>query len=178
LASGIAPVHIQETILKTQGGIHTMQVMGVTGKIYGLKPGTTGNGKPKVSWRLSVRKSFVTDQEKTENKTNTFLPMIAMGPTAEFITKYFKDGDSMSVGSMEYQTYRTANAPNEFDDAHIFKVDKVGFVGDNNAGGNTGSPPAARQPAAAAAGGRSAPARQPATTGGGEVYNPNDDLPF
>jgi single-stranded DNA-binding protein len=158
-----------------------MQVMGVTGKIYNLKPGTSANGKAKVSFRLSVRKSFVTDQEKADNKTNVFMPMIAIGPTAEFITKYFKDGDFMCVGSMEYQTYRTNNAPNEYDDAHIFKVDKVGFAGNNDSGGaNSGGQSAARQPAAAASGGRSAPARTaaPATTGGGEVYNPGDDLPF
>jgi single-stranded DNA-binding protein len=157
-----------------------MQVMGVTGKIYNLKPGTSANGKAKVSFRLSVRKSFITDQEKADNKTNVFMPMIAIGPTAEFITKYFKDGDFMCVGSMEYQTYRTSNAPNEFDDAHIFKVDKVGFAGNNDNGNQGGGQSTARQPAAAAAGGgRSAPARTaPATTGGGEVYNPNDDLPF
>jgi single-stranded DNA-binding protein len=115
-----------------------MQTMGVTGKIYGLKPGQTGNGKDKVSFRVGVRKQYVTDQDKQDGKTLTFIPMIAMGPTAKFIMDYFNDGDGIAVGSMEYQTYRTQNAPNEFDDAHIFKVNQVGFVGDNSGGGNGG----------------------------------------
>ena len=115
-----------------------MQVMGVTGKIYGMKPGQTGNGKDKVSFRIGVRKQFVTDQDKQDGKTMTFMPMIAMGPTAKFIMDYFNDGDAIAIGSMEYQTYRTQNAPNEFDDAHIFKVNSVGFVSDGNGGGNNG----------------------------------------
>jgi single-stranded DNA-binding protein len=116
-----------------------MQVMGVTGRIYGLKSGQTANGKDKASFRVGIRKQFVTDQDKTDGKTLVFMPMMAMGPTAKFITDFFKDGDSIAIGAMEYQTYRTQNAPNEFDDAHIFKVDKVGFVGDkSNDSGNGG----------------------------------------
>lgn len=115
-----------------------MQVMGVTGKIYGLKVSQTASGKDKVTFRVAVRKQFVTDEDKQNNTTHYFLPMMAVGPTATFISKYFKDGDMISIGSMEYQTYRTKNAdPNsKFDDAHVFKVNTVGFVGDGNGSGN------------------------------------------
>lgn len=115
-----------------------MQIMGVTGKIYGLKSGQTSNGKDKVSFRVGVRKQFVTDADKQNKTTMTFIPCMANGPTAKFINDFFNDGDSISVGSMEYQTYRSKNADpnNNFDDAHIFKVNSVGFVGDNSGGGN------------------------------------------
>ena len=115
-----------------------MQVMGVTGKIYGLKVDTTAKGKDKVTFRVGVRKQFVTDEDKQNGTTHYFLPMMAIGPTATFIKNYFKDGDVICIGSMEYQTYRTKNAdPNsKFDDGHVFKVNAVGFPGDGNGNGN------------------------------------------
>lgn len=115
-----------------------MQVMGVTGKIYGLKAGQTTNGKPKVSFRVGVRKQFVTDADKQNNTTQIFVPMTAMGPTADFITKFFKDGDGISVADMEYQTFKSDQSQ-QFDDRHIFKVNRAGFVpggSDANGGGN------------------------------------------
>ena len=170
-----------------------MQVMGVTGKIYGMKPGQTGNGKDKVSFRVGVRKQFVTDQDKQDGKTLSFLPMIAMGPTAKFIMDYFKDGDTISIGNMEYQTYRTQNAPNEFDDAHIFKVNQAGFAGDGSGGGNGGNT-GNQRPANNQRQQNQRPQQQPSNTrntnqrqsyndndpfsGGSSVAVADDDLPF
>lgn len=109
-----------------------MQVMGVTGRIYGLKSAQTANGKDKVTFRIGVRKQYVSDQDKQDGKTMTFMPMIAMGPTAKFITTYFKEGDNIAIGSMEFQTFRSQNADpsNTFDDMYNFKIDKAGFVRD------------------------------------------------
>lgn len=116
-----------------------MQIMGVTGKIYGMKPGQTANGKDRVSFRVGVRKRYVTDQDKQNNTTMTFLPIMIMGPTATFVIKHFKDGDMIALGDMEYQTYRSQNADpsNNFDDMHNFKANQAGFVSDGN-GGNGG----------------------------------------
>lgn len=184
-----------------------MQTMGVTGKIYNLKH-TAGQqqGKGRVTLRVSVRKEFVSDQDKQANKTNVFLPMIAYGPTAEFINQYFKDGDTICIKDMEYQTYRTQNAPNEYDDAHIFKVNKVGFVpgaNDNGQGGgqrnqnqnqnqnqggsyNGGGNQGGYGGGAPQGGGYNQNQNQGGGYGGGQPagapagggYQPSDDLPF
>lgn len=114
-----------------------MQSLGVTGKIYGLKSKGTAE-KPRVTFRLSVRKRFVSDQDKKDGKTQTFMPCIAYGSTAEFINQYFNDQDVISVGDMEYQTYSSQNNTTEYDDAHIFKVEKVGFVPGANNGDSSG----------------------------------------
>lgn len=175
-----------------------MQVMGVTGKIYGMKSGQTANGKDKVSFRVGVRKQFVTDQDKQNNTTMTFMPISAMGPTAGFITKHFKDGDMISLGDMEYQTYRSQNADpsNNFDDMHIFKVNRAGFVSDGNAGnggngaqrqqpqGNQQPQQNYQQPNQGYQAPNQQPNQQPVGAGvGGNTpfdpgYSPSDDLPF
>ena len=122
-----------------------MQTIGVTGKIFNMKIGQTSNQKDKVNFRLGVRKQFVTDADKQAGKTMTFMPIQIMGPTATFVSKYFKDGDMIALSDMEYRTFRTQNAPNEFDDAHSFNAGKAGFVGDASGSNNNGGQQQQRQ---------------------------------
>lgn len=162
-----------------------MQVMGVTGRIYGLKSGQTTNGKDKVTFRIGVRKEYVTDQDKQDKKTLVFMPMIAMGPTAKFISTYFNEGDNIAIGSMEYGTFRSQNAPNEYDDMHSFKINKAGFVSDGQQGGGAQTQPQRQAPAPQTQQQNQyqAPPQQqqqqnfppPAASG---VYVSDDDLPF
>lgn len=114
-----------------------MQIMGVTGKIYNLKCSQTSNGKDKCTFRVSVRKQFVSDQDKQNNTTNVFIPCMAMGPTAKFISDYFKDGDFVAIGDMEYQTWKS-DSNQQYDDVHMFKVNKAGFCGGADAGNGGG----------------------------------------
>lgn len=117
------------------------QVMSALGRIKGLKVSTTSNGKDKVTFRLAVRKSFVKEADKQQNKTHVFLPMIAMGPTATFIKNYFNEGDMIYVTNMEYQTYRTQNADSNtnYDDGHLFFVNSVAFAGGGSSGNAQGN---------------------------------------
>lgn len=117
------------------------------GKIYGLKSAGSGD-KLKVTFRVGVRKRFVSEQDKQDNKTQTFYPCIAYGKTAEFINQYFEDKKAIHVLDMEFQTYRSNDAPDDYDDKYIFKVNTVSFVpgtddgeggGGNSGGGNRGS---------------------------------------
>lgn len=172
-----------------------MQTMGVVGKIYNLKD-QSANGKERVMFKVSVRKEWVSDQDKQDKKTQTFVPIAANGPTAKFILDFFKDGDTICIKDMEYQTYRTKNADpnNNFDDGHIFKANKVGFVPGANQDGDQGQGQSRgnnnnnqrqqsnnRQPAGQSAGGRGRDNRQapPPQDNYNDNYTPaNDDLPF
>ncbi|MNQ66142.1 Single-stranded DNA-binding protein [compost metagenome] len=118
-----------------------MQTIGFTGLIYGLKEtGKKGKDGYRVNFRLGVRKSYVSDEDKKAGKTQTFIPMVAFGKTAEFIMDYFEDGKPITVTNVEYNTWESSdNGKTEY--FHNFRVGQAGFVpgtGDNNGGGGNG----------------------------------------
>lgn len=118
-----------------------MQTIGFTGLIYGLKDtGKKGKDGYRVNFRLGVRKSYVSDEDKKAGKTQTFIPMVAFGKTAEFIMEYFEDGKPITVTNVEYNTWESTDG-GKTEYFHNFRVGQAGFVpgtGDNNGGGNGG----------------------------------------
>lgn len=118
-----------------------MQSLGVTGLIYGLKFANENDDKKiRATFRVGVRKRYVSDQDKQNKTTQTFMPMVAYGATAKFIKDWFTDGKPISIGDMEYFTFKS-DQNNKYDDGHMFKVLQVGFVpgtGDGDNGSNGG----------------------------------------
>lgn len=118
-----------------------MQTIGLTGLIYGLKEtGKKGKDGYRVNFRLGVRKSYVSDEDKKAGKTQTFMPMVAFGKTAEFIMDYFEDGKPITVTNVEYNTWESTDG-GKTEYFHNFRVGQAGFVpgtGDSNGGNGSG----------------------------------------
>lgn len=73
-----------------------------------------------VKFTLSVRKSYIKD----ENKKYNFVNAVAFGPVAKIIADRVKEGDLLEIGC-EYVTdsYTDQNGQTRY--SHSFRVDKV-----------------------------------------------------
>jgi single-stranded DNA-binding protein len=156
-----------------------MQSMGITGKIYNMKDSSKGEKKT-VMFNVSVRKQFVTDADKEANRTNTFVPCVARGKTAEIILQNYKDGDIISIGDMEYQTWKSSQDV-KFDDRHIFNASRISYFPLNGTSDSNGEgQPARSTPDRRPSNGRTAaaPARSRAQQTVPDYEVSADDLPF
>jgi len=105
-----------------------MQTITFLGKIYKLESsGSPGKDGFRVTFRLGVRKKYVSEEDKKEGKTQVFVPMIAFGKTAEFIDQYFEDGSAIAVSNCEYNTFES-DKDGEKKFFHNFKIGNVDFV--------------------------------------------------
>ncbi len=140
----------------------------------------TPNGVAVVSFRIAVDRSYA--RAGTERQTD-FIDIVAWRSTAEFICKYFRKGQLISVqGSIQTRSYtdKDGNKRTAFevvaDNAHFTESKRNsegGNYGDtNNYGGsynnNSYSKPAAEP----------APAYTSGNTGDFEEIPMDDDLPF
>lgn len=105
-----------------------MQNISFVGKIYGLESdGKKGKDGFKVKFRLSVRKRWVSDEDKKNGRTQTFVPCVAFGKTAELIDEYFQDGSIIGVRDLEYSTWESdSNGSKQY--FHNFKVGGIDFI--------------------------------------------------
>lgn len=85
-----------------------MNVCVFTGKIYNLQFNEKEGREANVRFSLGVRKSYLSEKDKTAGKTLNFIPCNLWGERAEWVSKYFNDGDFISVVA-EYEPYENQN---------------------------------------------------------------------
>lgn len=106
-----------------------------SGYVNKLEVTGTEQGKNLVAkFTLSVRKSYIKD----ENKKYNFVNAVAFGPVAKIIADRVKEGDMLEIGC-EYVTdsYTDQNGQTRY--SHSFRVDKVSLCPNGN--GNHNSQP-------------------------------------
>lgn len=106
-----------------------MQNISFVGKVYNLKSEEDKKGNvTRVNFRLAVRKKFVSDEDKKDNKYNVFVPFVAFGKTAELIDDHIKDGNVIGVSNCEYSTFEFENKDGDTVYGHNFKVGNLEFI--------------------------------------------------
>lgn len=105
-----------------------MQNLSFVGKVYNLKSEEDKKGDvTRVNLRLAVRKKYVSDEDKKENKYNVFVPFVAFGKTAELIDAHIKDGDIIGFSNCEYSTFEFKKDGDTVY-GHNFKVGELNFI--------------------------------------------------
>lgn len=110
-----------------------MQNISFVGKIYNMKTEEDKKGNvSRVNLRLAVRKKYVSDEDKKDNKYNVFVPFVVFGKTAELLDQYFKDGDIVGFSNCEYSTFEFENKDGDTVYGHNFKVGELNFMPGGN----------------------------------------------
>ena len=114
-----------------------MNVCVFEGKIYNLK--SVGKGdKARITFRLGVRKDFLTEADKEAKRYNNFVSLTAFGKTAEFIENNFEDGKNIGV-TCSYETWEGKDDDGDKTYNHNFKVNSASFVGAKEDSDDSGS---------------------------------------
>jgi single-stranded DNA-binding protein len=111
-----------------------MQNIAFVGKMYNKK--ATGKGdKMRLNFNLAVRKKYVSEEDKKNNKVNVFVPFVAFGKLAELIDQYIDEGRGVALSNCEYTTY-TFEDDGETKYGHNFKAGGMDFLpqGEEDAG--------------------------------------------
>lgn len=115
-----------------------MQSISFVGKMYGKK--ATGSGdKMRLNFRLAVRKQYVSEDDKKNNKVNVFVPFVAFGKLAELLDQYIEDGQGVALHNCEYTTFEWED-DGETQYGHNFKAGGMSFLptsGDEDGGGSS-----------------------------------------
>ena len=96
------------------------------GKVYNKKLEGSGE-KARLSFTLSVRKSYVSEEDKKAGKINLFIPMVIFGKRAEALEQYFPDGRPIYVSNCTYETWQY-KSEGDVKYGHNFKVGDWSFV--------------------------------------------------
>lgn len=108
-----------------------MQLCAFVGKIYSKK--YTDGKNPRLAFRLAVRKSYVSEDDRENGRVNEFVPCVAFGPLAERINEFFAEGDPICIHA-EYQTFTYTDDDGDEQRSHNFKVNSFFFPPTNGNG--------------------------------------------
>ena len=94
----------------------------------------TPNGVSVLRFTLAVNRRFSKNNEQGEQQTD-FITMVAWRQTAEFISKYFRQGSAICVtGSIQTRTWQDTQGQKRY--ATDVVVDEAMFVDSRNESGN------------------------------------------
>lgn len=132
----------------------------------------TPSGVAVTSFTVAVSRSFV---KQGAERQSDFIDVIAWRHTAEFVTKYFKKGQTIALkGSIQTSTYEDKNGVKR----KKFEIvaDEVSFTGSKGNGGGTDASPTFQSAPFEIS--NPAPSFSSGSAGDFEVIDDGDELPF
>ena len=128
----------------------------------------TANGIAVVSFTLAVKRPYRSTDAKSGQPSADFINVVAWRQRAEFISRYFKKGSSLSMtGSIQTRKWADQNGQNRY--ATEVVVDDAMFVDSRSEGSarDNGAAPYSAEPYAT-----------PGAAESFDIIKDDDDLPF